>query len=176
MISMWQMFLEVFQVGLFWLTQFYGGHLAAAIVSFSILARLALLPLTVRMTLRARAHARQLQALRPELGRVRERWKGDPQRLTTETLAWSSLTESTKRHVTLLHAELGAHGEAINAYRMSDARVPGRFNSILGVARSSAAIGDADSAGTYYQRLIDLSVEGSSRPGVLEAKSYLAAR
>lgn len=87
MTSMWQIFLEVFQVGLFWLTQFYGGHLAAAIVSFSILARLALLPLTVRMTLRAKAHARRLQALRPELGRVRDRWKDDPQRLTTETLA-----------------------------------------------------------------------------------------
>ena len=87
MTAMWEIFLEVFQVGLFWLTQFYGGHLAAAIVSFSILARLALLPLTVRMTLRARALARQLKALQPELGRVRERWKDDPQRLTTETLA-----------------------------------------------------------------------------------------
>ncbi len=87
MTSIWQMFLEVFQVGLFWLTQFYGGHLAAAIVSFSILARLALLPLTVRITLRARAHARRLQALRPELGRVRDRWKDDGQRLTAETLA-----------------------------------------------------------------------------------------
>lgn len=87
MTSMWQMFLEVFQVGLFWLTQFYGGHLAAAIVSFSILARLALLPLTVRITLRSRAHARRLLALRPELGRVRDRWKDDRQRHTAETLA-----------------------------------------------------------------------------------------
>jgi len=81
------MFLEVFRVGLFWLTQFYGGHLASAIISFSILARLALLPITVRMTLRARAHARETKALRPELVRVRERWKDDPQRLMTETMA-----------------------------------------------------------------------------------------
>lgn len=87
MALIWQMFLEVFQVGLFWLTQFYGGHLAAAIVSFSILARLALLPLTVRITLRSRAHARRLLVLRPELGRVRDRWKDDRQRLTAETLA-----------------------------------------------------------------------------------------
>ena len=87
MTAMWQLFLEVFQVGLFWLTQFYGGHLAAAIVSFSILARLALLPLTVRITLRARAHSRRLQELRPELGRIRDRWKDDPQRLSKATLA-----------------------------------------------------------------------------------------
>ncbi len=70
MTAMWAMFLEVFQVALFWLTQFYGGHLASAIVSFSLLARLALLPVTVGMTLRARAHARGMKALRPELARV----------------------------------------------------------------------------------------------------------
>ena len=87
MTTMWAMFLEAFQVGLFWLTQFYGGHLASAIVSFSLLARLVLLPITVRMTLRARAHARVLGALRPELARVRARWQENPQRLMTETLA-----------------------------------------------------------------------------------------
>ena len=87
MTAMWAMFLEVFQIGLFSLTQFYGGHLASAIISFSILARLALLPITVRMTLRGRAHARRMKSLKPELVRVRDRWKDDPQRLMTETMA-----------------------------------------------------------------------------------------
>ena len=40
MAALWGGFLEVFQVGLFWLTQFYGGHLASAIVTFSLLARI----------------------------------------------------------------------------------------------------------------------------------------
>lgn len=87
MAGLWATFLEVFQVSLFWLTQFYGGHLASAIISFSILARVALLPVTVRMTLRGRAHARRVKALQPELARVRERWKDSPERLGTETLA-----------------------------------------------------------------------------------------
>lgn len=86
MTALWAAFLEVFQVGLFWLTQFYGGHLASAIVSFSILARLALLPLTIRLTLRARAHARAVKVLQPKLKRIRDRWKDEPERLASETI------------------------------------------------------------------------------------------
>ena len=87
MAALWGAFLEVFQVGLFWLTQFYGGQLASAIVTFSLLARIALLPLTVSLALRARSHARRLRAIRPQLDRVRERWAKDPQRLMKETMA-----------------------------------------------------------------------------------------
>ena len=87
MAALWGVFLEVFQVGLFWLTQFYGGHLASAIVTFSLLARIALLPLTASLAVRARAHARSLRAIRPQLDRVRERWAKDPQRLMKETMA-----------------------------------------------------------------------------------------
>lgn len=87
MAALWTAFLEVFQVGLFGLTHFYGGQVGAAIVSFALLARLALLPLTVRMSLRARRHARLLASLQPELARVKARWADDPQRLVQHTLA-----------------------------------------------------------------------------------------
>lgn len=87
MAGLWTAFLELFQVVLFWLTQFYGGHLASAIVSFSLLARLLLLPATVRLSLRARRHARRMRALKPELERVKERWQETPERLASETLA-----------------------------------------------------------------------------------------
>lgn len=87
MTALWATFLEIFQIGLFSLTQFYGGHLASAIVSFSLLARLALLPLTVRMTLRARSHARVLKALKPQLEAVKLRCQDAPERLAEETLA-----------------------------------------------------------------------------------------
>jgi YidC/Oxa1 family membrane protein insertase len=87
MSGLWGAFLELFQVGLFWLTQFYGGHVASAIVSLSLLVRLMLLPVTVRLSLRARAHGRAVRALRPELDRVRERWADTPERMATETVA-----------------------------------------------------------------------------------------
>lgn len=87
MTAIWSAFLEIFQSGLFGLTHFYGGQLGAAIVSLSLLARLALLPLSVRLALRARAHSRRLRALQPTLRRVRERWIDDPSRQAEETLA-----------------------------------------------------------------------------------------
>ena len=87
MAALWGVFLEVFQIGLFWLTQFYGGQLAPAIVTFSLFARLLLLPLTVRLALRARAHVRRVREMQPQLRQVRERWAQDPQRLMTETMA-----------------------------------------------------------------------------------------
>jgi YidC/Oxa1 family membrane protein insertase len=87
MTALWGGFLEIFQVSLFWLTQFYGGQLASAIVTFSLLARVALLPVTVRLALRARAQARSLQKIRPQLEGVRARWAKDPQRLMKESRA-----------------------------------------------------------------------------------------
>ena len=85
---LWSGFLEGFQLSLFWLTHFYGGHLAPAIISFSLLARLLLLPLTLPLALRGRRHARELRFLQPELARVRQRWlKEDSQRLVLETMA-----------------------------------------------------------------------------------------
>ena len=87
MTALWSGFVGIFQVSLFALTQFYGGQLGAAIVSFSLLARVALLPLTVRLALRGRAHARALRALQPELLAVRARWTDVPERQMSETLA-----------------------------------------------------------------------------------------
>ncbi len=85
--ALWGGSLEIFQVSLFWLTQFYGGQLASAIVTFPLLVRVALLPVTVRLALRAREQARSLQEIRPQLERVRARWARAPQRPMKESVA-----------------------------------------------------------------------------------------
>ncbi|MCK5651336.1 MAG: membrane protein insertase YidC [Gemmatimonadetes bacterium] len=85
--ALWSSFVELLQIGIFTLTQFYGGHLGPAIVTFALLARLALLPLTTRIALRSRAHARRMKRIQPALQRVREQWKGDPSRTVQETMA-----------------------------------------------------------------------------------------
>jgi YidC/Oxa1 family membrane protein insertase len=85
--ALWSSFVELLQVGVFTLTQFYGGHLGPAIVTFALLARLALLPLTTRIALRSRAHAHRLKGIQPALQRVRERWEDDPNRMVQETMA-----------------------------------------------------------------------------------------
>jgi tetratricopeptide (TPR) repeat protein len=72
-----------------------------------------------------------------------------------------------------LYAALGEPGPARDAYRASNNRAPGRFNTLLGLARSSAALGDDRAARDYYRALLDGAVASSTRPGVLEARAFL---
>ncbi len=75
-----------------------------------------------------------------------------------------------------LYLEVGSPSLALSAYRASDARAPGRFNTILGLARASAALGDADAALLHYRALLDATVSSSTRAGALEARAYISSR
>lgn len=70
---------------LFALAHLYGGSVGAAILTTSLLLRLALLPLALRMARAGRERARKLQLLRPELDRLRARFASQPERLQQET-------------------------------------------------------------------------------------------
>lgn len=68
--------------------------------------------------------------------------------------------------------DLDRPAEALDAYQASDEVWPGRYNTLLGAARAAAAAGDEDATEAHYAELLDMA-EGSARPGVIEAKSYL---
>jgi YidC/Oxa1 family membrane protein insertase len=74
----------LFRVALFGLAHVWGGSMGAAILTLSLLVRLALLPLTLRMAKRARRLAAAQKSLAPSVERLRKRWKADPVRLNTE--------------------------------------------------------------------------------------------
>jgi tetratricopeptide (TPR) repeat protein len=57
--------------------------------------------------------------------------------------------------------ELGRPGEALAAYQQSLQRFPRRFNSTLGVARATAANGDAERANEAYCELLRLGARGT---------------
>ena len=65
---------------------------------------------------------------------------------------------------------------AREAYAASNARAPGRLNTLLGLARASANLGDTEAASSYYQMLAGGAAESSTRPAVLEARDYLRRR
>lgn len=73
-----------------------------------------------------------------------------------------------------LYLELDDPRRAWEAFERSNAVAPGRFNTILGMARAAAAIGDEARARDHYSRLAELASYGSSRDGVLEAERFLA--
>lgn len=65
--------------------------------------------------------------------------------------------------------------EALSAYEGSLAMWPGRFNSLLGAARSAQAAGLDDRAREHYQALLEIASEtDSSRPALAEARGVLS--
>lgn len=67
------------------LSSIYGGNLGLAILTVSFMVRLALLPLTLRVARHAQAQQKLLFQLKPEVERLKKKYKADPQRLATET-------------------------------------------------------------------------------------------
>ena len=82
---LWIAFVDVIRAALLALAHVANGSIGAGIVALSVIVRLALLPLAVRIALRARESAERLKALEPDLVRLRDRHKTDPARLWTET-------------------------------------------------------------------------------------------
>ena len=63
--------------------------------------------------------------------------------------------------------------EALAAYKRSLEHYPKRFNSLLGAARAAHALGDAASARTFYQALLDVAGDGTRQPILKEAQDYV---
>jgi YidC/Oxa1 family membrane protein insertase len=83
----WSSLLDLLRVLLFALAHVCGGSLGGAIVVLSLIVRVALLPYTLRLAMRFRAHQDALQKLAPQLARLRRRHANDPARLARETRA-----------------------------------------------------------------------------------------
>jgi len=64
-----------------------GGNIVLAIVIVSISLRVALLPLAIRFARRAQEQQKALERIKPEIERIKARFKNEPERLASETLA-----------------------------------------------------------------------------------------
>src|SRR5437868_1218616 len=84
---MWAGLVELVRATIFAGTHLVGGSLGAAVILVSAVVRLALLPLVLRAARHARMQQRKLEELRPQLELLKERFKSDPRRLASETLA-----------------------------------------------------------------------------------------
>ncbi|HLF24898.1 MAG TPA: membrane protein insertase YidC [Anaerolineae bacterium] len=85
--NIWATFVETLVVILFELARVYGGNVGLAIITLSLLVRLALLPITLRTARRAQARQAQLKGLQPEIERLKQRYRAHPERLAQELAA-----------------------------------------------------------------------------------------
>lgn len=124
-----------------------------------------------------------IEIMRLELRAWYEKESGDSERALELMSEAVELEERTPKHPVTpgailpakellgdLYLSLDDPAEALVAYRAADAEVPGRFNTILGLARSYAALGDEEAAERFYARLLAVAPAGSHRQGVIEAR------
>jgi tetratricopeptide (TPR) repeat protein len=62
---------------------------------------------------------------------------------------------------------------ALAAYTRSLELYPRRFNGLLGAARAARELGDTTRARFFYRQLLDVAADGSRRPALNEARTYL---
>lgn len=82
--EIWSGLVGLFRIALFGLAHVWGGSIGAAILTLSLLVRVALLPLTLRAARRARHFAEAKKKLLPRVERLQRRWRADPVRLNAE--------------------------------------------------------------------------------------------
>lgn len=82
----WDVFVGLLGALLLMLAQSFGGNLGLAIMTLSFVARVALLPLTMRLARRAQARQVILLALEPKIRELRLKYQSDPQRFHAELL------------------------------------------------------------------------------------------
>ena len=82
---MWAGFVELIRVSIFAAAHVCGGSLGAGIVCVSVVLRLALMPLTLRLARQARMQQARIAAIKPQLEALQRRHSTDPARLMRET-------------------------------------------------------------------------------------------
>jgi YidC/Oxa1 family membrane protein insertase len=123
----WSSFLELLRVCLFALSHVCGGSIGGGIVLLSLIIRLSLLPLTLRLALRAREYQTALRTLEPEVNALRRRFAKDPLRLIVATRE--------------LYASHGLGSAPKGALSGTLAQMPfgaGVYQTILGTAKRAA--------------------------------------
>ena len=82
---LWDQSVEVLRESILAYAQVCNGNLGYGILIVTFLARLALLPLGLRLAKVAEAHQRAMQKIQPELDALRRRYQRNPKRLAEET-------------------------------------------------------------------------------------------
>jgi YidC/Oxa1 family membrane protein insertase len=84
----WSEVIDLIRALIFGVAHVCNGSVGVAVILVSLVIRLALLPMTLRLARRAAAHRQRLQDLKPELERLQRRHANDPSTLWRETAAF----------------------------------------------------------------------------------------
>jgi len=83
--AFWEQLVGILREAIFAYTLTGHGNVGTGIAIVTLLARLALLPLAIRLARAAAAHQTAVHRIQPELDAIRARFKNDPHRVVEET-------------------------------------------------------------------------------------------
>jgi cytochrome c-type biogenesis protein CcmH/NrfG len=72
--------------------------------------------------------------------------------------------------------ESGHHTDALTAYEASLVNDPKRLRSFYGAAQAAFTAGNASKARDYFSRIVEMADPNSTRPELIRAREYLAAK
>jgi YidC/Oxa1 family membrane protein insertase len=84
MADLWNQGVDILKESMLAYAFLFNGNLGAGIVAVTFLARLALMPITLRLARLSSAHQTMLRKLQPELDQLKNRYANDPRRLNEE--------------------------------------------------------------------------------------------
>ncbi len=93
-----------------------------------------------------------------------------------ETAGVDSLTMPAREMLGDMLIELKRPTEALEAYRLGLRESPNRFDGLWGAAQAAHLAGDEQAAKGYYSKLVEISGAAADRPGLQEARGYVAAK
>jgi YidC/Oxa1 family membrane protein insertase len=82
----WDNFVDFLIAGLLSLSQVYNGNMGFAILTFSLMVRLMLLPLSLKLAYQSSLRQLKMKSLQPELDKLKKRYKDQPQQLAEATI------------------------------------------------------------------------------------------
>lgn len=80
----WDQLVDLLRTAIVAGAQACGGNVGAGIAGVSLVVRMAVFPLTLRLARLSAAHERLMRKVRPELDRLREKYRSRPERLAEE--------------------------------------------------------------------------------------------
>lgn len=84
--NIWGQIVNTLSMGLFFLSQTYGGNTGLAIITISCIVRLAILPITITVQRRTSQQREILKRIQPEIDKIQSRYKNNPEKLAEKTM------------------------------------------------------------------------------------------
>jgi YidC/Oxa1 family membrane protein insertase len=185
----WAEVIDLLRALIFSVAHVCNGSIGVAVIVVSLVIRLALLPLTLRLARRAAAHRRRLLELQPEVERLQRRYAKDPSAMWRETAAFyrrrgvkqvdmagilGGLAQAPV-FIALYSVLRRGLGSGIRFLWIADSAVPNAILTVIVAGLTTASIAVGPTAGSRTTQLIMLGLMAAMTLWFLSSTSALFA-